>query len=90
MAAEWRNRVDRLADVLGIAVEVASIPGGFYSHKVAASVLACKIRYLFTSEPTTAVVHLGRALLIGCYALQRGMSPETAAAFAQEPARRQQ
>ncbi|GGK09123.1 polysaccharide deacetylase family protein [Luteimonas terricola] len=83
MAAEWRDSVHRLADVLGAPIEVASIPGGFYTREVAASAFASGIRYLFTSEPITAVARQGQGLLIGRYALQRGMGPEAAAAFAQ-------
>lgn len=82
MSAEWRDSIHRLADVLGTPVEVASIPGGFYSPDVAASAIACGIRYLFTSEPVTAVARHGQALLIGRYALQRGMDADRATAFA--------
>ena len=82
MAAEWRDSIDRLAGVLGTPIEVASIPGGFYTRGVAASAFASGIRYLFTSEPTTAVARLEQGLLIGRYALQRGMGPGAAAAFA--------
>lgn len=81
--AEWRDSVARLSDVLGTRVDVASIPGGFYSPTVAASAFDSGIRYLFTSEPTTRVVRRGEAWLIGRYALQRGMGAEAAAAFAQ-------
>ncbi len=83
LAAEWRDSIERLANVLGAPVDVASIPGGFYSEAVATSAFASGIRYLFTSEPTTAVLRRGQALLIGRYALQRGMGPDAAAAFAQ-------
>lgn len=83
MAAEWRDSVDRLADILGAPIDVASIPGGFYSPAVAASALASGIRYLFTSEPTLRVARRGQALLIGRYALQRGMGTDAAAALAQ-------
>jgi peptidoglycan/xylan/chitin deacetylase (PgdA/CDA1 family) len=83
LAAEWGDSVARLSDVLGARVDVASIPGGFYSPAVAASAFDSGIRYLFTSEPTTRVVRRGEAWLIGRYALQRGMGPDAAAAFAQ-------
>lgn len=82
IAAEWRDSIGRLANVLGAPVDVASIPGGFYSPGVAASAIACGIRYLFTSEPVTAVARQGQALLIGRYALQRGMGAEAVVAFA--------
>ena len=80
--AQWRDSVDRLADVLGAPVEVASIPGGFYSPEVAASAIGCGIRWLFTSEPVVAVARQGPALLIGRYAMQRGMGADAALAFA--------
>lgn len=80
--AQWRDSVDRLADVLGAPVEVASIPGGFYSPEVAASAIGCGIRWLFTSEPVVAVARQGPALLIGRYTLQRDMGTDTALAFA--------
>lgn len=83
MAAEWHDSIERLAGVLGAPIEVASIPGGFYTHAVAASAFASGIRYLFTSEPSTTVVRRGQALLIGRYALQRGMGQDAAKDFAQ-------
>lgn len=83
LAAEWRDSVARLSEAIGAQVDVASIPGGFYSPAVAASAFDSGIRYLFTSEPTTRVVRRGDAWLIGRYALQRGMGPDAAAAFAQ-------
>lgn len=82
LACEWRDSTARLADILGHPVEVASIPGGFYSHQVAASAMACGIRFLFTSEPTTVVIRHGTGLLIGRFALQRGMGTDLVAAFA--------
>ncbi|WP_202840264.1 polysaccharide deacetylase family protein [Luteimonas saliphila] len=82
ISTEWRDSVQRLADVLGAPVEVASIPGGFYSREVAAAAIGCGIRYLFTSEPTTTVVARGQALLIGRYALQRDTDTDTVVAFA--------
>ena len=78
-----RDSVARLSEAIGAQVDVASIPGGFYSPAVAASAFDSGIRYLFTSEPTTRVVRRGEAWLIGRYALQRGMGPDAAAAFAQ-------
>ena len=82
VAAEWRDSVARLADVLGQRVDVASIPGGFLSRQVAAAAFASGIRYLFTSEPTTAPLRRGSGVLIGRYALQRGMGADAALAFA--------
>ena len=80
--AEWRDSIDRLAGVLGAPVEVASIPGGFYTREVATSAIACGIRWLFTSEPVTAIGRQEQALLIGRYAMQRGMGADAALAFA--------
>lgn len=80
--AQWRDSTRRLADILGAPVASASIPGGFYSHAVAASAMGCGIRYLFTSEPTASVAPRGAGLLIGRYALQRGMGVDLVAALA--------
>lgn len=82
LAAEWRDSVARLADIVDAPVTVASIPGGFYSRAVADAALAAGVRHLFTSEPTTRTTRRGDAVLLGRYALQRGMSAELVEAFA--------
>lgn len=82
LVAEWRDSLARLADILGAPVQVASIPGGFYSRAVAESANDAGVRYLFTSEPTITATRIRGTLLLGRYALQRGMDVETIEAFA--------
>ncbi|HEY4146811.1 polysaccharide deacetylase family protein, partial [Pinirhizobacter sp.] len=80
--AEWRSSVRILEGILGSPVTVASIPGGFYSPAVAASAASAGIRTLFTSEPTVRTHRVGDCLVIGRYALWRGMSASVAVALA--------
>ena len=80
--AEWRSSVRILEGILGSPVTVASIPGGFYSPAVAASAAAAGIRTLFTSEPTVRTHRVGDCLVVGRYALWRGMGASVAVALA--------
>lgn len=82
LAAEWSRSVDRLAALLGTPVTVASVPGGFYSPRVARAAAAAGIRYLFTSEPTVRTHRVGDCLVLGRYTLWRGMPPQRAIALA--------
>lgn len=80
--AEWRQSVDRLAQILGSAVTVASVPGGFFAPAVARSAAAAGIRQLFTSEPVVRIHWQGDCRVLGRYALWRGMSAAQALALA--------
>jgi peptidoglycan/xylan/chitin deacetylase (PgdA/CDA1 family) len=80
--AEWRQSVDILSQLLGEPVTVASVPGGFYSTSVARAAAATGIRYLFTSEPTVNTHRVDGCLVLGRYALWRGMPPSVALALA--------
>lgn len=80
--AEWRDSVDRLRQLLGHEVQVASVPGGFYSHAVARSAAAAGVRFLFTSEPTVTTRRVDGCLILGRYTLWRGMTPAHALSLA--------
>src|SRR5690606_24151744 len=82
LAAEWRDSVAALSELLGAAVDVASVPGGFHSRAVGQAAAQAGIRHLFTSEPTTAVGQVSGARVLGRYALQRGIAPEQVADLA--------
>lgn len=86
MAWEWRSSVVTLAEILGEAVAVASVPGGFYSRAVGEAAIEAGIRTLFTSEPTETCWRLDECTLLGRYFVQRGMGPAMAASFAGGPA----
>ncbi len=79
---EWRQSVARLSAVLGEAVKVASVPGGYFSRDVAESAAAAGVEVLFTSEPTARVDVVGGCRVLGRYVVRRGMSPEWSAGFA--------
>lgn len=82
LVREWRASVEVLSDILGSRVEVASVPGGHYSRKVAEAASLAGIKTLFTSEPTTSVRRVDDCLVLGRYAIQRWTPTETAAALA--------
>ena len=79
---EWRESLARLSDVLGDAVKVASVPGGYYSREVAESAAAAGVEALFTSEPTARVEMVNGCRVLGRYVVQRGMAPGWSAGFA--------
>lgn len=79
---EWNDSVSVLSDCLAETPRVASVPGGFYSRRVAEAAARAGIRILFNSEPTTRLERLGDCHVLGRYCLQQHMSAATAAALA--------
>ena len=79
---EWGNSVRVLEDILGESVNVASVPGGFYSRQVAEAAANARIRVLFTSEPTVKSRQLNDMLILGRYGIWRGTSSRVAAGLA--------
>jgi peptidoglycan/xylan/chitin deacetylase (PgdA/CDA1 family) len=79
---EWRASLALLADTLGARVAVASVPGGYYSQRVAAAAAEAGIETLFTSEPTTTSRTVAGCQVFGRYAIQRGTTARTAAQLA--------
>ena len=82
MLEEWRTSIQTLSEILGEAVTIASVPGGYYSQKVAESAAYCGIKALFTSEPITRCQVVQECLVLGRYTIWRGMGPEVSAGFA--------
>ena len=72
LLAEWTVSVDRLQQVLGMAVTVGSVPGGGYSRKVAAAASTAGIRILFTSEPTSSTHTVNGCTVLGRFTLRAG------------------
>ena len=79
---EWGESAARLSDLLGVAVQTASVPGGFYSTTVAKAAAAAGLKALFTSEPTTRCVVVDDCLVLGRYAVRRSTGPARAARLA--------
>jgi peptidoglycan/xylan/chitin deacetylase (PgdA/CDA1 family) len=82
LLAEWKGSTDRLAAIVEHPVTVASVPGGFYSRRVAQAAAQAGIETLFTSEPTASVRMVDGCRVLGRYVVVRGMGPEWAAGFA--------
>jgi len=75
LADEWTRSVSILSDILGEQVDTASVPGGYYSNRVAETAAAAGVRVLFNSEPTTAVHTVLGCLVVGRYNISRGIKP---------------
>ncbi len=72
LADEWRRSIETLSDLLGEQVDTASVPGGYYSRRVAETAAAAQIRILFNSEPTARVARIGGCFVLGRFAVVRG------------------
>lgn len=68
---EWRHSLAVLQDVLGHPVRTASVPGGFYSRRVAGFAAAAGVKALFTSEPQLRCARVGGCLVLGRFGLQQ-------------------
>lgn len=78
---EWSRSVETLSGILGEQVTVASVPGGFYSRKIAEAASAAGLRTLFNSEPVTTVKHVDDCAVLGRYSIQRGTSADAVASL---------
>lgn len=72
---EWRDSCARLAEVLGAPVTTASVPGGYFSERVADAAREAGIRILFTSEPRRTVQYRGDLALVGRLSIMQGDPP---------------
>jgi peptidoglycan/xylan/chitin deacetylase (PgdA/CDA1 family) len=79
---EWGTSVAILSDMLDEPVTIASVPGGYFSKKVAEAAAVSGIKALFTSEPTTWCYHVNGCLVLGRYTVLRGVAPEVSAGLA--------
>jgi peptidoglycan/xylan/chitin deacetylase (PgdA/CDA1 family) len=81
LTGEWSTSTRILSDILGEQVDTASVPGGYYSDRIAETAAAAGIRVLFNSEPTTAVHAARGCLVVGRYNVFRGTRPGLSAAL---------
>jgi peptidoglycan/xylan/chitin deacetylase (PgdA/CDA1 family) len=79
---EWTDSIGALSDILGEAVDTASIPGGYYSRNVAETAAECGIRTLFTSEPRISSQLVHGCVVLGRFTIQQKIQPATVAALA--------
>ncbi len=79
MRTEWRRSVETLSEIIGEPVTTASVPGGYFSRRVAETAAECGIRFLFNSEPVTKVYEIDGCKIFGRYTIKQNT---TTAAFA--------
>lgn len=82
MIGEWKESRKALQDVLGDDVTVGSVPGGYYSPRVARAACEAGLKMIFTSEPKTRVRSVGGCIMIGRFTLRRGCRTDLAARLA--------
>jgi peptidoglycan/xylan/chitin deacetylase (PgdA/CDA1 family) len=70
MRREWTRSRDVLQDILGRAIAVASVPGGYFSAVVARTAGDAGLKVLFTSEPTTRTRTHHGCLVAGRYTVR--------------------
>jgi peptidoglycan/xylan/chitin deacetylase (PgdA/CDA1 family) len=74
MRREWHDSRARLEDLLGAPVTAASVPGGYYSPRVATAAAEAGLRLLFTSEPRRSVTTVDGATVLGRFSVTRRTS----------------
>lgn len=72
MLAEWSDSRRALQDILGADVTSASVPGGYFSRRVAHAARVAGYKTLFTSEPETRVRDVGDCRVFGRHTLRHG------------------
>jgi peptidoglycan/xylan/chitin deacetylase (PgdA/CDA1 family) len=88
LLAEWQDSRKRLQDWLGLPIETASVPGGFYSPAVATSASAAGVQVLFNSEPVSGISKVAGCQIVGRYTLYRGMTAQAAVGLLTSPVAR--
>ena len=68
---EWRDSRARLEDLVSAPVTVASVPGGYYSQRVATAAAEAGMRVLFTSEPRRSINLVGGIAVVGRFSVTR-------------------
>jgi peptidoglycan/xylan/chitin deacetylase (PgdA/CDA1 family) len=79
---EWKTSVDALSELLGEQIRTASVPGGYYSSRVAAAAAAAGITALCTSEPVRRMGQVRGCLVVGRLSVRRSTPARDVAAAA--------
>jgi peptidoglycan/xylan/chitin deacetylase (PgdA/CDA1 family) len=82
LESEWRESARVLSRITGEKTRVASVPGGYYSVRVAEAAAAAGIEVLFNSEPTDKIERVHGCLVLGRYSIQQGLPAGTVARIA--------
>lgn len=78
---EWQRSAEVLSAILGEPIQVASVPGGYYSREVARSAGQAGIKLLFNSEPETSSSTVDDCFVLGRFSAQRATPPGWSAAI---------
>ncbi len=82
MQQQWQDSKKALEDLLGMEINTASVPGGYYSLDVAKTAAEAGYKALFTSEPVQKSFNVDGCEIIGRYTIFRRMSSQQAAKLA--------
>jgi peptidoglycan/xylan/chitin deacetylase (PgdA/CDA1 family) len=69
---EWMKSRWVLEDILGHTVVAGSVPGGYFSRRVARLAAESGLHLLFNSEPVTGTQHIEGCVIAGRFAIRRG------------------
>lgn len=72
---EWRDSKRHLEDIVGHEVIIGSVPGGYYSARVARAAAEAGLKVLFTSEPQTGIKTVNGCSVVGRFAIRAGKPP---------------
>jgi peptidoglycan/xylan/chitin deacetylase (PgdA/CDA1 family) len=78
---EWGESTRVLTRILGAPVTTASVPGGYYSRRVATAAARFGIRVLFTSEPVASSHIVDGCVVLGRFSVQQGVPREWVASL---------
>ncbi len=67
---EWQRSKAILEDIIGESIIVGSVPGGYYSPRVASAAQEAGLEILFTSEPECHVRRVNACSVLGRYTLR--------------------
>ena len=82
MRDEWTDSRHVLEDIVGHDVDVASVPGGYFSKTVAKAAADAGIRILFTSEPVTSLDLRDGCLIAGRFTIRSGNASDASGRLA--------
>ena len=82
LIGEWGRSVKILEEILGRPVQVASVPGGYYSRGVAQAAARVGLRVIFNSEPTIRARTVEGCTVLGRYSVYWANPAYTAAQLA--------
>jgi peptidoglycan/xylan/chitin deacetylase (PgdA/CDA1 family) len=75
LVAEWTQSKAVLEDLISAPVVVGSIPGGYYSRRVALAARTAGLKILFSSEPKAELIDVNGCQVFGRFTIRRDSPP---------------